>query len=295
MFGYITINRPELKIKDEQCYRSFYCGLCRALKKRHGLMGESTLSYDMTFVALLLSALYEPATEEGSTLCLIHPLERHPVVRNEFLDYAADMNLLLAYYNLLDDWQDEKKLAAKIGADILKGHVSRVEAEYPRQAQAVRDYLARIAEIEKKGEPDLDAPAGATGEMLGELLVKEEDVWTPQLKQIGFYLGKFIYLMDAFEDLEKDLKQGGYNPWVREGTTRLAVADKAQAVLTMMLSEVSLAFERLPILRYEDILRNILYAGVWNRFDEISQKEKEEAMKRAEADPAAKGDDGHDV
>ncbi len=294
MFGYVTINRPELKIKDEQTYRAFYCGLCRALKKRHGVSGQSTLSYDMTFVALLLSALYEPVTEEDTGYCLIHPFEKHPLVRNEFLDYAADMNVLLAYYNLLDDWQDEKKLGAKLGADLMKSGVRKIEEAYPRQAGAVRDYLAQIAEIERKGEPDLDAPAGATGEMLGELLVRAEDVWTPQLKQIGFYLGKFIYLMDAFEDLEKDLKQGSYNPWSGFGSTRLEIVDRAQEVLTMMLSEVSLAFERLPIIRYEDILRNILYAGVWNRFDEISQKEKESAMKQAEA-ASAKGEDGHDV
>jgi len=290
MFGYITINRPELKIKDEQTYRAFYCGLCRALKKRHGLAGQSTLSYDMTFVALLLSALYEPPTEEGTSLCVVHPLEKHPTVSNELLDYAADMNLLLACYNLRDDWQDEKKLRAKIGADLMQRHVRQIEAAWPRQAQAVRDYLAKIAEIEKKGEPDLDGPAGATGEMLGEILVKEEDVWSPHLRQMGFYLGKFIYLMDAFEDIEKDLKKGNYNPWSGSGKSRLEIADRAQEVLTMMLSETCLAFERLPILRYEEILRNILYAGVWTQFDAIALKDKEEAMKKTQ--PASDAQEG---
>ncbi len=294
MFGYITINRPELKIKDEQCYRSFYCGLCRALKKRHGLMGESTLSYDMTFVALLLSALYEPATEEDISFCLIHPLEKHPVVKNEYLDYAADMNLLLAYYNLQDDWNDEKKLAAKLGSDLIKKHVKRIEAEYPRQSKAVSDYVRTVSEIEKKGEPDLDAPAGATGIMLGELLVKNDDVWSAPLKQLGFFLGKFIYLMDAYEDIEKDLKKGNYNPWKAAGSTRLEVADQAQEALTLMLSEACLAFERLPILLYEDILRNILYAGVWTRFNEISLKDREDAMKAAQ-EASGKGGPTHDV
>ena len=205
MFGYITVNRPELKIKDDVLYRSFYCGLCRSLKKRHGPGGQATLSYDMTFVALLLSALYEPETEDGTSFCLIHPAERHPIVKNEYIDYAADMNLLLAYYNLQDDWQDDKKLSARLGADLLKGSLKKVEAAYPRQTKAVQDYLAAVAEIEKKGQPDLDGPAGATGIMLGELLVKEEDVWSETLRQLGFFLGKFIYLMDAYEDLEKDL------------------------------------------------------------------------------------------
>ncbi|MBO4873288.1 MAG: hypothetical protein J5496_07720 [Lachnospiraceae bacterium] len=281
MFGYITVNRPELKIKDDALYRSFYCGLCRSLKKRHGLSGQITLSYDMTFVGLLLSALYEPKTEEQTTFCLVHPTERHPIVKNDFIDYAADMNLLLAYYNLLDDWLDDKKLSAKIGADALKKSIRKIEAAYPRQTKAVRDYLAAVAEIEEKGQPDLDGPAGATGLMLGELLVKEEDVWSQTLRQLGFYLGKFIYLMDAYEDLEKDLKKGSYNPWAGSGKTRPEVADKAQEALTLMAGEATLAFERLPIVTYEDVLRNILYAGIWTKFDEISLSDKTERRKEA--------------
>ena len=290
MFGYITVARPELKIRDDETYRAFYCGLCRALKKRHGLSGQSTLSYDMTFVVLLLTALYEPPTETDSIWCPVHPKGRHAIVRNRFLDYGADMNLLLAYYNLLDDWADDKKLSAKALSGLMKKHAERVEHEYTRHGKAVRDYLTRIAEIEKSGDPDPDAPAGATGVMLGELLVTEEDVWSPTLRQIGFYLGKFIYLMDAYEDLEDDIRSGSYNPFTVWGNTRMAVADRVQEALTQVLSEATLAFERLPIVQGEDLLRNILYAGVWTRFDEISQKDKEKAAAQAE-----KGGDGHDV
>lgn len=287
MFGYVTIARPELKIKDEETYRAFYCGLCRALKKRHGLAGQSTLSYDMTFVVLLLSALYEPPTEAGSTWCAIHPRGRRPIVKNQVLDYGADMNLLLAYYNLLDDWLDEKRISAKLGSDLMKKHVRKVEENYPRQAKAVRDYLKEIADTEQKGEADPDSPAGATGVMLGEILAREpEDPWSPTLRKIGFYLGKFIYLMDAYEDLERDLEKGNYNPLIPWGRTRAQVADRVQEALTQVMSEATLAFERLPIVEGEDLLRNILYAGVWVRFDEISRKDKE-AME--------KGSSGHDV
>lgn len=287
MFGYVTIARPELKIKDEETYRAFYCGLCRALKKRHGLAGQSTLSYDMTFVVLLLSALYEPPTEAGSTWCAIHPRGRRPIVRNQVLDYGADMNLLLAYYNLLDDWLDEKRISAKLGSDLMKKHVRKVEENYPRQAKAVRDYLKEIADTEQKGEADPDGPAGATGVMLGEILAREpEDPWSPTLRKIGFYLGKFIYLMDAYEDLERDLEKGNYNPLIPWGRTRAQVADRVQEALTQVMSEATLAFERLPIVEGEELLRNILYAGVWVRFDEISRKDKE---------ASEKGGSGHGV
>ena len=208
MFGYITINRPELKIRDEQRYRAFYCGLCRSLKKRYGLSGQSTLSYDMTFLGILLSALYEPATEEGKTVCLLHPSEKHPTLSNRYVDYAADMNLLLAYYNRLDDWKDDKKLRAKVGADALKKKAEKVEAAYPRQAEAVKTYIRELGAVEEEDSRDLDAASGATGRMLAEVFTPEEDLWAPHLRKIGFYLGKFIYLMDAFEDFDEDLKSG---------------------------------------------------------------------------------------
>ncbi len=287
MFGYVTIHRPELKIKDEQCYRAFYCGLCRSLRDRYGRSGQTTLSYDMTFLAMLLSALYEPETQEGTTLCLLHPSEKHATRANRFVDYAGDMNLLLAYYNRLDDWKDDKKLSAKLAADAIKKKCAAVEEKYPRQAEAVKKYIEELSAIEKEDSRDLDAASGATGRMLAEVFCPEEDVWAPHLRKIGFYLGKFIYLMDAFEDFDKDLASGSYNPWKGEAESRLALADKARDVLTMMLSEGSMAFEHLPILLYEDILRNILYAGVWNAFEDAVKKDKETAEKKAGEKEAA--------
>ena len=112
MFGYIVMNKPEIKFKDFDLYRSFYCGLCRELKSKYGISGQISLTYDMTFVVILLSALYEPPTQKGSTRCIIHPVCKQPVRRNTVTEYAADMNVLLTYYKCRDDWEDEKKVTA---------------------------------------------------------------------------------------------------------------------------------------------------------------------------------------
>ena len=104
MFGYIVMNKPEIKFKDFDLYRSFYCGLCRELKSKYGISGQISLTYDMTFVVILLSALYEPHTQKGSTRCIIHPVCKQPVRRNIVTEYAADMNVLLTYYKCRDDW-----------------------------------------------------------------------------------------------------------------------------------------------------------------------------------------------
>ena len=112
MFGYVVLNKPEIKFKDFDLYRSFYCGLCRELKEKYGISGQISLTYDMTFVVILLSALYEPDTQKGTTRCIIHPVRKQTVRRNEVTEYAADMNVLLTYYKCRDDWEDEKKVTA---------------------------------------------------------------------------------------------------------------------------------------------------------------------------------------
>ena len=109
MFGYVTVNKPEIKFKDFDVYRSFYCGLCRELRERYGIPGQISLTYDMTFVVLLLSALYEPPTKKGTSRCVVHPLKPQPVRKNTVTEYCADMNVILTYYKCMDDWQDEHK------------------------------------------------------------------------------------------------------------------------------------------------------------------------------------------
>ena len=104
MFGYIVMNKPEIKMKDFDMYRTFYCGLCRELREKYGISGQITLSYDMTFVIMLLSGLYEPKTYKGTTRCILHPVKKQPVRKNVMTEYCADMNILLTYYKCLDDW-----------------------------------------------------------------------------------------------------------------------------------------------------------------------------------------------
>ena len=133
MFGYIVINKDELKIKDYNLYRSFYCGLCQELKKDFGHVGQISLSYDMTFIILLLTALYEEELKHDSCKCIAHPFEKHPVSSNCFTSYAADMNLILTYYKCLDDWNDERKLSRKIYSDTLNKSMKRLRNKYPKK------------------------------------------------------------------------------------------------------------------------------------------------------------------
>ena len=128
MFGYVMINKGDLKVRELETYQSFYCGLCQKLKERYGLSGQLTLSYDLTFVVILLTGLYEPKVKKGTTHCVIHPLKKQPIQVDVFSDYAADMSILLNYYKCMDDWADEQKIDRRLFAELLKRKFGGLEA-----------------------------------------------------------------------------------------------------------------------------------------------------------------------
>ena len=275
MFGYIIVNKQEMKFRDFELYQSYYCGFCRKLKEKYGIRGQLTLSYDMTFLILLLSGLYEAQETAGSCKCVAHPFDRHSTRSNQFTEYAADMNVILTYYHCMDDWEDEKKLLKRGYAGVLKPAFQKAESLYPEKAKRIERELVQLKKYERDRERNLDMPAGCFGNIMAEIFAYRNDEWQEELQKMGFYLGKFIYLMDAYEDIEKDEKNGCYYPFAfsykEEG-----FEEEVRRILRMMMAECSKSFEKLPILEYTEILRNILYSGVWCRFEYVRGKRKEQ-------------------
>ena len=278
MFGYIVVNQPELKMKEYDEYRKYYCGLCKSLKDRYGARGQISLSYDMTFLVLLLTGLYEPEKHSGSRRCIAHPASKHTYVQNEYTDYVADMNVILTYYKCMDDWQDERKPFRYAYAALLKNTGKKYMSGYPEKICKIREALSDLSGFEKQGETDVDLVAGCSGRIMEEVLAFRKDMWEPSLRRMGFYLGKFIYILDAYDDVEKDAENGNYNPFLEKYKME-GFEDEIRRMLVMMLSEACREFEKLPVIRYGDILRNILYSGVWCRFMAIGQKRKQEREK----------------
>ena len=278
MFGDVTVNKPEIKFKDFDMYRSFYCGLCRELRERYGIPGQISLTYDMTFVVLLLSGVYEPPTQKGTSRCAVHPLKPQPVRRNAITEYCADMNVILSYYKCMDDWQDEHKPLRYAYARLLKTGGEKHMAHYPEKIRRIKEALMELSSLEKQGETDVDRVAGCSGRIMEEVFAFRKDVWESSLRRMGFYLGKFIYILDAYDDVEKDAENGNYNPFLKKYKME-GFEEEIRRMLTMMLAESCREFERMPVIRYGDILRNILYSGVWCRFTAIGQKRREEREK----------------
>ena len=278
MFGYVTICEPELKVKDLKKYRAYYCGLCRILKEDYGFMGQMTLTYDMTFAVILLSSLYESQTETRMHRCKVHPVKKQFMLTNEITSYAAAMNVLLAYYHMEDDWNDEHKVSSLMTKSLIYRKAERISEQYPRQSGGIRKWLRELDECEKEGSTDIDRTAGCFGHLMEELFVYREDIWEKNLRRMGFFLGKFIYLMDAYEDLPEDIEKGRYNP-LKQLYEQEEYEERMQQILCMMIAESTAEFERLPCLVDVDILRNILYDGVWSRYNKIQLKKSEERGK----------------
>ncbi len=271
MFGYVNINQPEIRFKDFYRFRSYYCGMCRELKHRHGLFGRISLTYDMTFLIVLLSGLYDCDTKLESFRCFLHPLKKRNSRINEFSSYAADMNLLLTYYKCADDWDDEKKLTSKIYGKLIARKARKVMEAYPEKAEIIAKNLKEQLEYEKTGEMDIDTVSGYFGRVLEEIFDYRQDIWSPYLRRLGFFLGKYVYIMDAYDDIQEDLEKGCYNP-LSEMYNKDGFDEKVKDILAMMISETARAFEMLPVDENIEILRNIIYSGVWKRYEIIGIK-----------------------
>jgi len=288
MFGYIAINKAEMKFKDFDMYQSYYCGLCKQLKECYGKRGQMTLSYDMTFLVVLLTGLYEPDTRLDTISCIAHPLEKHAARTDLYTDYAAAINMILCYYKCKDDWEDEHKLKSRAAAKVLSPCIREIEQKYPQKVAVVTQNLQEISRLEKQNEQSIDRMAGLFGNIMAECFVYQKDEWEPYLRKIGFFLGKFIYLMDAYEDVEDDLASGNYNPLKNDFQNNKNFAEDCRTLLTLMMSECSRSFEKLPILLHAEILRNILYSGVWCRYTAVTAKRKKQQEEAANPSSATK-------
>ena len=273
MFGFVTANVKELTLEQKTRYNAVYCGICRQIRDRSSQLSRLGLSYDMAFLALLLMSLYEPEETSGEGACALHPLKPKPWLDNEYIRYAADMNVALAYFKALDDWNDDRKLTAKAMVKTVGKNYPAIEARYPRQCVAIADCIARLSALEKENCPNADETANCFGALMAELLVCADDLWAPTLRRMGMALGRFIYLADAAVDYRRDRKKGKYNPFLAMQTGE--DWPRWQEYLILAMGRCTEEFEKLPLVQDKKLLDNILYSGVWCSFHG-KKKEREE-------------------
>ena len=264
MFGTMIADISSLSEDAKRRYRGCYCGLCRSIGRRCGQVCRCCLTYDMVFLTLTLNALYEPEEREEARPCPVHPLGKRRSWTSPVTDYAADLNVLLARLNALDDWEDDRSLRKLGEAKLLEKGAARAAERNPRQWAAIRESMEELRAAEARRDPSPDPGANAMARLLGELFVWREDRWESTLRALGENLGRFIYLLDAVTDRKRDERRGLYNP-VSAMAAGGAGEEDLRSILLTLMADAAAAWERLPLLRDAETQRSILYSGVWRQ------------------------------
>ena len=276
MLGYVIINKNELSQGDLDVYRGYYCGVCKSIGSRYGQIPRGVLSYDSVFLAMVLSSVNKDST--GAIVresCIIHPLSKNPVMKEDpAIDYAADMLLLLAYHNFLDDKRDEHKIRGTLGSTVLSSAYKKIEKKYPHISEKVAEGIAYLSSLEREKSDSLDITSEAFGKILETVFTGYEESGDNRnriLENLGFNLGRWIYVMDAVDDYEKDLKSGSYNPLIY----RNRGFDGLEDLLYRYLGNISSAIDLLDIPQNKGIIENVIWNGLRARTD-LLLKEKNE-------------------
>ena len=268
MYGYVVVNQDELRGREWKEYRRYYCGVCHALFADYRLAGQCSVNYDCAFLALLLSSLYDLDSQRRMGRCAAHPFCKQPYEQNPAISYVADMNVLLAYLKCMDDWRDEKKALRYFYARVLGARSKRLKETYRVKGKRIFLAMRSLVRLACEKDEEMARLAACFGRVLGEVFAWKKDEWEEELRQMGFHLGKFIYLLDAYDDLALDRKKHRFNPLEKLAQTigEDGLRDWVGQVLELMAADCARVFERLPIVENTDILRNVLYSGIWTAF-----------------------------
>ncbi len=282
MLGYVKAYVPELKVREFQVYNGTYCGLCKTVGDRYGQVFRLGLSYDMTFLALLLGALLEEEPQLTAEHCVAHHIRKKPILRCSAQEYAADMMMILGWENLRDDLEDRDhghRARDLTLAPLLRRAASKAADLRPEASKMIASALADLQALEKQEDPGTDLPAAAFGGVT-EAAFGWEDIPDAGQKRaasaFGRSFGQWLYLLDAWDDLEDDLRSGAFNPFLTrvlraspDGVTTLRqrLRPQAEALLYHHLGEMALAFDLMTIHRDEELLRNIILLGLRRKTD----------------------------
>ena len=307
MTGYVTPQKSELRMREYELYSAYYCAICRSIGKRYGQLPRLLLSWDAVFIAMLIDALLEDDEEISQFRCATHPLKRRvEAASSHGVDYAADMLLLLGWFNIKDDQMDGGRPLSNIGSIVLKKTFKKLEVKYPQKTGLISSHLEALNIIEKEKNPNIDEAAEPFALIMEETLdvpvapgavphhdgISDEgfaDALKTAYRKIGYYLGKWIYIVDAIDDLGHDRKSGNYNPlkyWVfksveacgREAAEENAgdglspEAARLRWVMRMCLTAISETMALMPFKKNLPILENIVYVGLNAKTDEMVKK-----------------------
>lgn len=273
MFGYVRPYKPELKMKEFATYKAVYCGLCHTLGVRFGFLARMILSYDATLLCLMEMSLKSGCVGFEKCRCPARPYKKCDAAKQSpELDFWADASVILGYYKVKDNLHDKgilKKVAALLMLPVAAFYYSKAAKRHPFIAQNASDYIGEQTAAELKHCAVIDEAAQPTAKLMSHLLKNgaANETQARVLERLGYFLGRWIYLADAADDLDDDIKSGSYNPFVEafrltKATERAESSSKAEPLLNSCIYEITAAFELLDTKCFTSIIGNVFYLGL---------------------------------
>jgi hypothetical protein len=278
MYGYIRPVEKELKVRELETYTGYYCGLCKTLGTRYGQTARLFLNYDMTFLAIFLSALDSDKDEKKKEFCVVHHMKKRPVIRSPYIGYAADMTVILGREKLADDVRDGDRIVT--AADIaVKSAYKKAKKRQPGASGKVLKALKRFYDAEEKGEKSCDVMADRFGDVLKALFLgcravqkTLDESQKRVVAETAEELGRWIYLIDALDDFKEDKAKSRYNPLIGMCGSARKAADLMRPVLYDHLGRMAEDYELLDIRKNDAVLRNMIYLGARAKTEEILKR-----------------------
>ena len=271
MFGYVRPSVQDLPEGELDRFRTMYCGLCHTLSRRYGQAARFILNYDFTYLAILLSD--GTVGTENAGRCYTSPLKKRPYLEpTAAMELAADESVILAYWQLRDGVEDHAWAAGlkyRAGARLLESAYQKAAAIRPEFDEAVRRQLHVLGELEKTKDPSMDQAADTFAVLLSSAAKEIEDpIRRRILEQILYHLGRWVYLIDAADDLKKDTESGNYNPVaLRYGLTGGVWDPESRHAFAVTLDhsihQMAAAFELWDFGAWTTVLQTTFYAGLF--------------------------------
>lgn len=282
LFGYVTILKDELLVKEFNQYKSIYCGLCRKLGKEYGFLSRFILSYDCTFYALLMLDLKGVCPGYEKKMCRCNTLKKCTYIKNgdDALSKASALSVVSVYFKIIDDISDKKgfkRLVYKAIKPIVGRWSKKAKEKYPYIYEAVREMSENQFKAENNPECHLDMAAEPTAKMLSKVLSVEGENESDKLilSNLGYHLGRWIYLMDAVDDFEEDIKNNNYNPFIPY-KDKENIKEYFNQVLNNDLAQAYNSWNLLSTWLYSGIVDNILLKGLGAKQKSVIFKEEKE-------------------
>lgn len=266
MFGYVTVDKSVLTEDEYKVFCAYYCGLCKSIGKNVSQISRLGLSYDITFLALVLASV-SGGNKVRNKKCILHPFtEKEIVSDNTAVSYAASAGCVLAYEKFRDDFADDRNIKALLSALIIGSGYKRACSELERECEIIKKQLRLLCELEKSHCASIDDTADAFAKILETLFTPdfiENENERRALAWLGYNLGRWIYIMDAVNDFEDDRKSGAYNTLSEMGYADFEkCSEDMRLSLTLTLDGIASAFELIDFKCNKDLIGKIVYIGL---------------------------------